>query len=88
MLDPGMRQAVALALTRARTDGRNEAEVLDDRGLLLTSYWRKQIESGLLEALIAQLEDQARNLAIGPGSPAEAVDAVVRFVRLFAAVRR
>jgi hypothetical protein len=86
MLDPGMGTAIATAIWRARVDGLNTAELLDRKGLILTSARRKQIQTDLLDELLTQLEDQhPHQLAAlsGQQTVADAVNGTIEFIRFF-----
>lgn len=67
----------------ARYEGVDVAELLDAKGLILTSERRRQAQLDVVDELINQFREQERNLAIGAASPADAVARSIRFVEMF-----
>lgn len=74
---------VQMTAIEARRNGRDLAEDLDRRQLLVTSARTARIEREVLGELLRQLEDQKLYLAMGVSSPADAVARVISFVEMF-----
>lgn len=83
MIDPGQSAIVQITAIEARRNGRDLAEDLDRRQLLVTSARTSRIEREVLGELLRQLEDQKLYLAMGVSSPADAVARVISFVEMF-----